>query len=97
MREHIVSWGGTDRQTNRQRTRNSRPYYLLGSLKAEPKGIDHCFAWDGKGRSWMELKGERGEVLDSWTEFGIKYLIFKQKNLKRIMVRDGMCGVSVDA
>ena len=24
-------------------------------------------------------------------------LIFKQKNLKRIMVRDGMCGVSVDA
>ena len=24
-------------------------------------------------------------------------MIFKQKNLKRIMVRDGMCGVSVDA
>ena len=47
-----------------------------------------------EGIGWMELKGE---VLDSWTEFGIKYLIFKQKNLKRIMVRDGMCGVSVDA
>ena len=33
--------GGTDRQTDRQTTteltRSSKPYYLLGSLKAEPK------------------------------------------------------------
>ena len=35
-------------------------------------------------------------MLDSWTEFGIKYLIFKQKNLKRIMVRDGICGESAN-
>ena len=42
MREHIVSWGGTNKQTDRQRTRNSRPYYLLGSLKAEPKMPEKC-------------------------------------------------------